>query len=176
MSTRRKRTKKVFHEYNEYHDRPFGLKWGTAFEMEELTKGITRNSDYALKDNQVIEQMDQEEIDLALSQSLLYSKEVEIQLNLKDEFGRFVDLVIGIFQGEAYEDYFVMDEKKILWNDVRSVKLTNTKKWSQVEMFDTSISSIKKTNLEIEQMEYIKDEFYQPFVDENNISENNPGR
>lgn len=167
MSTRKKRTKKVFHEYNDYHDRPFGLKWGTAFEMEELTKGITTNKEYALKDNQVTEQMDQEEIDLALSQSFLYSKEIEVQLNLKDEFGRFIDPIVGVFQGEAYEDYFVIVKRKILWNDVRTIVLTNNKKWSQVNIFGTEYA--KATNSEIRKIEYVKDEFYQPFYKEDNF-------
>lgn len=144
--SRRKRTRKEFREYNEYHDRPFGLKWGTAYAMEELVKGITINETYALKDNQVFEQMDQGEIDLILSYSMLYSKEIEIQLNLRDEFGRFVDPIIGTFQGEAYEDYFVMNDQKILWSDVRSTELTNSKKWSQIDIFNIPNSSFNESN------------------------------
>lgn len=33
---------KKFIDYNEYRDRPFGLKWGTAFAMEELVNGIKK--------------------------------------------------------------------------------------------------------------------------------------
>ena len=41
MIANQKRTKKEFHEYNDYHDRPFGLKWGTDFAMEELMTSIS---------------------------------------------------------------------------------------------------------------------------------------
>nr|WP_219335448.1 hypothetical protein [Enterococcus faecium] len=34
---------------NEYRDRPFGLKWGTAFAMEELVNGIKKNEEEARK-------------------------------------------------------------------------------------------------------------------------------
>lgn len=169
MVDKRKRTKKEFREYNEYHDRPFGLKWGTAYAMEELVKGITNNESYALKENHVLEQMEQVEIDPILSESMLYSKEIEIQLNLRDEFGRFVDPITGIFQGEAYEDYFVMNDKKILWSDVRHVELMNNKKWLHIDIFDSRTSSYQNSDLAVEKVEYVKDEFYQPFYDESDV-------
>lgn len=36
-----KRTKKTFIDYNLYRDRPFGLKWGTAYAMEGVTRFLT---------------------------------------------------------------------------------------------------------------------------------------
>ncbi len=36
-----KRTKKAFLNYNEYLDRPFGLKWGTAYAMDGVTRFLT---------------------------------------------------------------------------------------------------------------------------------------
>lgn len=33
-----KRTKKEFQDYNDFHDRPFGLKWGTAYAMDGATR------------------------------------------------------------------------------------------------------------------------------------------
>lgn len=36
-----KRTKKTFQDYNEYRDRPFGLKWGTAYAMDGVTRFLT---------------------------------------------------------------------------------------------------------------------------------------
>lgn len=36
----KKRTKKEFTPYNEYVDRGMSLKWGTAFELGELTQAI----------------------------------------------------------------------------------------------------------------------------------------
>ena len=49
--------------------------------------------------------MNREEIDVILSESFLYHKPVSIQLNTKDEFGRLLDPIEGLFVGEAYEDY-----------------------------------------------------------------------
>ncbi|MCR1946033.1 hypothetical protein [Enterococcus gallinarum] len=36
-----KRTKKAFLDYNEFRDRPFGLKWGTAYTMDGVTRFLT---------------------------------------------------------------------------------------------------------------------------------------
>ena len=36
-----KRTKKAFLDYNEFRDRPFGLKWGTAYAMDGVTRFLT---------------------------------------------------------------------------------------------------------------------------------------
>ncbi|MEB7776223.1 hypothetical protein [Enterococcus faecalis] len=57
--------------------------------------------------------MNREEIDVILSESFLYRKPVSIQLNSKEEFGRFLDSIEGQFFGETYEDYFVMNNQKI---------------------------------------------------------------
>ena len=43
--SQRKRTEKIFVDYNDYRDRPFGLKWGTAFAIDELNKVITDNKE-----------------------------------------------------------------------------------------------------------------------------------
>ena len=42
-----KRTKKEFTPYNEYHDRPFELKWATAFALGELQEGIEASDEYS---------------------------------------------------------------------------------------------------------------------------------
>ena len=36
-----KRTKKTFTDYNQYRDRPFGLKWATAYAMDGVTRFLT---------------------------------------------------------------------------------------------------------------------------------------
>ncbi|MEB7776227.1 hypothetical protein [Enterococcus faecalis] len=36
-----KRTKRSFLDYNEYRDRLFGLKWGTVFAMDGVTRFLT---------------------------------------------------------------------------------------------------------------------------------------
>lgn len=118
-----KRTKKEFKDYNEYRDRPFGLKWGTAFAMDELTKGINKNKLEALKDNPPLPLMSREEIDEILVESYLNHKTLSIQLIFTDPFGRILDNVEGMFNGEAYHDYFVIDNCKINWDEVRNIRI-----------------------------------------------------
>lgn len=93
-----KRTKKEFRDYNDYRDRVFGLKWGTAYAMDDLMKQVRSTEEYALKDNAALKQMSREEIDIVLSDSFLQTKEILIQLNLCDEFGRLQDSATGFFR------------------------------------------------------------------------------
>lgn len=57
-----KRTKKIFRDYNVYRDRPFPLKWGTAFAMDDLMKGVRKNNQEALKINKLMPQMTRAEM------------------------------------------------------------------------------------------------------------------
>ncbi len=84
-----KRTKKTFTDYNQYKDRPFGLKWATAYAMDDLMKGILENEAWATKEVVGLDLMNREEIDAILSESFLYHKPISLQLNTKDEFKRF---------------------------------------------------------------------------------------
>lgn len=168
-----KRTKKEFQEYNDFHDRPFGLKWGTAYAMDDLMKGVRANEEYALKTNAAKPQMGREEIDIVLSESFLNHKEVILQLNVVDEFGRLVDNQFGYFTGEAYHDYFVFEDRNINWEDVRNVEIVDNSKWYKIDMFDQSdkkVPGIKdRTKPEIEFEK--DDEFYQPFYEEGDSNE-----
>lgn len=163
-----KRTKKEFQEYNDFHDRPFGLKWGTAYALDDLMKGVRANEEYALKTNAAKPQMSREEIDIVLSESFLNHKEVILQLNVVDEFGRLVDNQFGYFTGEAYQDFFVFEDRNINWEDVRNVEIVENSKWYKVDMFNQSDKKVPniKASTELE-VEIEKDsEFYQPFYDE----------
>lgn len=108
--------------------------------------------------------MSQEEIDLLLVESFTYSKEVEIQLNSRDGFGRLVDNVTGFFLGEVSDDYLIIDNQKIFWEDIRHINIKNPKKWFEVDVFTND--SQKKEVLTTEYVEYIVDDSYQPFFEE----------
>ena len=69
-----RRTAKKFIDYNEYRDRPFGLKWGTAFAMEELVNGIKKNEEEARKQPLPKQQMTLQEIDSILTEAFLSRK------------------------------------------------------------------------------------------------------
>lgn len=165
-----KRTKKSFLDYNEYHDRPFGLKWGTAYAMDELVKGIKENEAWATKEIAALELMNREEIDVILSESFLYHKPISIQLNTKDEFGRFLDPLEGQFLGEAYDDYFVLNDQQIFWSDVRHIEIKKEVKWFSIDYFSnpnsSSNSKIKKESKIENEIEIVKNEYYQPFIEE----------
>ena len=102
--------------------------------------------------------------------SFLYHKPISLQLNTKDEFGRFLDPVEGQFLGEAYEDYFVLNEQLIYWTDVRHVSIKKEEKWFKVDYFkdgESSLNKQKKKESKIEkEIELIKNEYYQDFADD----------
>lgn len=173
VSRMTKRTKKEFKDYNDFRDRPFGLKWGTAYALDDLMKGVRINEAYALKNNEAKPQMSREEIDVVLSESFLQLKEVTLQLNIVDEFGRLIDEISGQFTGESYQDYFVLNEQTIFWDDVRHIELKQEKKWFDVTLFEDQkkLHSIQKkppnTDLSLE-----KDpDSYQPFFEEGDQDE-----
>lgn len=167
-----KRTKKEFRDYNDFHDRPFGLKWGTAYAMDDLMKGVRANEEYALKNTAAKPLMTRDEVDIILSESFLKHKEITIQLNIVDEFGRLVDEQVGYFSGEAYQDYFVLNEKIIPWEDVRHVEIIQSEKWHKVDLFNQpkSRSPDHKARSDPEILVEKDDEFYQPFFDEESES------
>lgn len=163
-----KRTKKEFRDYNAFRDRPFGLKWGTAYAMDDLMKGVRANEEYALKSNAAKPQMSREEVDSILSESFLRHKEVMLQLNIIDEFGRLVDEISGYFLGEAYQDYFVLNDQNIYWEDIRHIKIISPEKWFDIDIFEPpkrkSLEANTRSDPEIEVKKDV--DFYQPFFEE----------
>ena len=114
--------------------------------------------------------MNREEIDTILLESFLYHKPITLQLNTKDEFGRFLDPVEGQFLGEAYEDYFVLNEQAIYWTDVRHISIKEDEKWFKVDYFQDEEAirnkQIKKERNIEEEIKLIKNEYYQDFADD----------
>lgn len=103
-------------------------------------------------------------IDAILSESFLSNKEVIVQLNLLDEFGRLLDELTGYFKGEAYQDYFVFNDRVIYWEDVRHVVINETSKRFETDMFAEDKQRIENHQAS-EEIEMEKDEFYQAFYD-----------
>lgn len=162
-----KRTKKEFRDYNDFHDRPFGLKWGTAYAMDDLMKGVRANEEYALKNTVAKPLMTREKVDIVLSESFLKHKEIAIQLNIVDEFGRLLDEIFGYFLGEAYQDYFVLNHQIIYWEDVRHIRIVSTEKWFDIDIFESPKDKSKDEKKSEQKIEIEKDEqFYQHFFEE----------
>lgn len=119
----KKRTKKEFVGYNDYQDRAFGLKWGTAFALSELTQVINSAQQDALRDVKELKQMTRHEIDDVLQRAFLKSIKVSIQCNQRDENGILYDNIEGLFQGMADEDCFYIDDDPVYWEAVRNIKI-----------------------------------------------------
>lgn len=120
---KRKRTEKVFVDYNDYKDRPFGLKWGTAFAIDELNKVITENKEADNKVVLVLPQMMREDIDKVLQSAFLKSKSVSVQLNIKDELGHYQDNITGKFDGMADGEFVYINNVAIEWVLIRNIAL-----------------------------------------------------
>lgn len=134
IAMRDDRTRKEFNEYNNYHDRGL-MKWYTAFAMEELAKSIKTVEDDARKNIPLLPQMSEVEIDNVLSEALLKSKPVSIQLNDKDHLGRVTESIEGMFRGQVYDDELVVGDHSVKWEDIRNIKIIEEIKWSKVDVF-----------------------------------------
>lgn len=119
----RKRTKKVFVDYNDYHDRPFGLKWGTAFSLAELTKVITEGKDEALNQVKELPIMSRLEIDEVLQYAFLKSKNISIQLNIRDDNQNLLESIVGKFEGIADDECLYLGETEIAWESIRNIAI-----------------------------------------------------
>lgn len=119
----RKRTKKEFVNYNDYQDRPFGLKWGTAFSLAELTKVISEGKAEARNQVEVLPQMTRSEIDRVLQYAFLKSKTISIQLNDRDDNQNLLESTVGKFEGIADGEFLYLGETEISWDRIRNVKI-----------------------------------------------------
>lgn len=134
-----------------------------------MVKGIKENEAWATKEVAALELMNREEIDVILSESFLYHKTVSIQLNTKDEFGRFLDPLEGYFLSEAYDDYFVVNDQQIFWSDVRHIEIKKEEKWFDIDYFRNkgSPGKIEEKNKKYDsEVELVKNEYYQPFLED----------
>lgn len=130
----RRRTDKVFEDYNDYHDRGM-IKWVTAYAMDELVKSISAGKAEALKDIPILPQLSPAEIDAALTEALKKNRRVSIQLNQKDSFGRQTDSIEGFFKGYCGEDEILIGEEWLALDSIRNVQVLQADKWSSVTVF-----------------------------------------
>lgn len=128
-----KRTKKEFTPYNEYHDRPFELKWATAFALGELQEGIEASDEYSKRAFERLPQQTTEEIEEYLEQSLKNNQFLEIQLNTLDDFGRVQPPIVGVFEGMSSMEYAKVGHTHILFEEIRHIKSHEFTKWSSLD-------------------------------------------
>ena len=120
---KKRRTAKEFVKYNDYDDRLFGQKWGTAFAIEELNQAIDINKNLANKVVMELRQMERSEIDDILQLAFLKSHTISIQLNDRDENNMLKDSIIGKFQGFADTDNIYINEQALPWESIRNIKI-----------------------------------------------------
>jgi len=130
----RKRTEKVFEEYNDYQDRGM-VKWLTAFSMEELTRSISAGKEEALKDIPILAQMNASEIDEVLAEALQKNRPVSIQLNQKDYLGRQTESIVGHFRGSLTGNKIFINNQWISLESIRNIQLLQEEKWFQIHVF-----------------------------------------
>jgi len=130
----RRRTDKVFEDYNDYHDRGM-IKWVTAYAMDELVKSISAGKAEALKDIPILPQLSPSEIDAALTEALKKNRRVSVQLNQKDRFGRQTESIEGFFKGYCGEDEILIGEEWVALDSIRNVQVLQADKWSSVAVF-----------------------------------------
>lgn len=159
-----KKSPKIFSCYNDYQERPFGLKWGTAYAMDELVKGIKSNQAEALFQRIEMTGQMSEEIDACLLQAFRTGCEVSVQLYRRDAWGRLKAPCCGVFFGQADQEGFFLNNEKIFWEEVCQVTLQPQEKWFLVEdcIKDFNVSK----QVAADAIVYERDEFYQPFYEE----------
>lgn len=118
-----RRTQKVFVDYNDYHDREFGQKWGTAFAIEELTQAIDINKKKSSKKVTELPQQTRLEMDNILQFAFLKSKTVSIQTHDRDNLGSLQDSTLGKFEGFANEEFVYINDTPITWDNIRNISL-----------------------------------------------------
>lgn len=125
----KKRTKKEFTPYNEYVDRGMSLKWGTAFELGELTQAIDQGKKESIQSINRSPQQTAEQIDYFLGQSIKYNKLLDIQLNSLNDMGFVKEHIKGTFQGFLDPETILISDVAVDYKDIRHIRMSNFHKW-----------------------------------------------
>ena len=166
-----KKTKKNFTPYNDYIDRPFQLKWPTAFPLGELQAAIKKTNDYHSREIERLLQQSQAQIEHLLSRSIKQNKVLEIQLNSLDEYDRVKPHVFGIFRGMAEFDVVLIGDFKIYFYDIRHIKIHDFLKWSAVETLEDPFIDVEFSELTEEESKTI-DAFINDYYSDGDLYEN----
>ncbi len=145
-----KKTKKEYIPYNDYVDRPFDLKWPTAFPLGELQAAIKETNDYHSREIERLPQQSQAQIEHLLSRSIKQNKVLEIQLNSLDEYERVKPSIRGVFRGMAEFDVVLIGDQQIDFYDIRHIQIHDFYKWSENEPekpIDNPFSEVKFSEL-----------------------------
>ncbi|KAJ75947.1 hypothetical protein M222_0863 [Enterococcus faecalis AZ19] len=166
-----KKTKKEFTPYNDYVDRPFDLKWPTAFPLGELQAAIKEMNDYHSREIERLPQQSQAQIEHLLSRSIKQNKVLEIQLNSLDEYDRVKPHVFGVFRGMAEFNVVLIGDLQIDFYDIRHIKIHKFLKWSAVETLEDPFIDVEFSELTEEESKTI-DAFINDYYSDGDFYEN----
>lgn len=167
-----RRTKKEFKPYNDYVDRPFELKWPTAFPLGELQAAIKETNDYHSRDIERFPQQSQAQIEHLLSRSIKQNKVLEIQLNSLDEYERVNPSIRGVFRGITELDVVLISEQPIDFYDIRHIQIHDFYKWSEPEKtIDNPFSDVEFLELTEEENDAM-DAFITDYYSDGDFYEN----
>ncbi|WP_050397108.1 hypothetical protein [Enterococcus faecalis] len=152
-------------------DRPFQLKWPTAFPLGELQAAIKKTNDYHSREIERLLQQSQAQIEHLLSRSIKQNKVLEIQLNSLDEYDRVKPHVFGIFRGMAEFDIVLIGDFKIDFYDIRHIKIHDFLKWSAVETLEDPFIDVEFSELTEEESKTI-DAFINDYYSDGDLYEN----
>lgn len=164
------KTKKEFIPYNDYQDRPFSLKWPTAFPLGELQAAIKETNEYNARKIERLPQQSEAQIEYLLDRSIKQNKVLEIQLNSLDEYDRVQPHVFGVFRGMAEFDVVLIGENQIDFYDIRHIKIHNFLKWSAVQTLEDPFSDVGLPELTDEEQGSI-DVFFKEYYDDGEFYE-----
>lgn len=160
-----KKTKKEFTPYNDYEDRPFDLKWPTAFPLGELQAVIKETDEFSAREIERLPQQSQVQIEYLLDRSIKQNKVLEIQLNSLDNFNRVKPHVFGAFRGMAELDVVLIGDFQIDFFDIRHIKIHNFLKWSAIEILEDSFADVELPELTDEEQKSF-DVFFKEYYDD----------
>lgn len=166
-----KKTKKEFTPYNDYVDRPFDLKWPTAFPLGELQAAIKETNEFNAREIERLPQQSQVKIEYLLERSIKQNKVLEIQLNSLDEHDRVKPHVFGVFRGMAEFDVVLISDFQIDFYDIRHIKIHNFLKWSAVETVEKPFIDVEFSELTEEESKTI-DDFINDYYSDGDFYEN----
>ncbi len=113
----------------EYRDR--GVKKWQGFFLSEHTVAQVAAQKRNNKINPKKEKQSTEEIDAILSEAMLKSKPIAIQLEAVDENNKYYDDIVGHIVGHDELGFYIA-EVKVNYDEIRNVTLLSSKKWSEI--------------------------------------------
>lgn len=128
--------------FSEYQDR--GIKKWSGFFLSEHTAMLAKEQEKN-KRMKRLPQLNQEQIDDCLDQSIKYNKLLAIQLNSLDELGHVKQSISGIFQGFIDSETILISGVAIEYSDIRHIQMTGFSKWFDVRSEEKNAFVISDT-------------------------------